>query len=67
MIDDPIPTRRMTINLPIQARPVSRDDNWAGQPAQDPQGGVEAARSPCSHMRGLGRQMCYATRYGVSV
>ncbi|MGH3921747.1 MAG: hypothetical protein ACRDTT_02535 [Pseudonocardiaceae bacterium] len=67
MIDDPTPTRRTAINLPIQARPVSRDDDWVGPPTQDPHGGVEAARSRCSSMRGLARQMCYATNYGVSV
>jgi hypothetical protein len=66
MIDDPTPTRRTTISLPIQARPVSRDD-WTGQPTEDTHGGVVAARSRCSYMRGLARQMCYATQYGVSI
>lgn len=67
MTNDPTPTRRTTINLPIQARPISRDADWVGQPTQDTDGGVEAARSRCSYMHGLARQMCYATDYGTSV
>jgi hypothetical protein len=67
MIEDPVLSRRTTMNLPIQAPPISRDDDWLGTPNQDTVGGVEAARSRCSYMRGLARQMCYATRYGVSI
>ncbi|MCX2185539.1 hypothetical protein KV205_34275 [Streptomyces sp. SKN60] len=47
--------------LPLQARPVRRDEHEAGA---DPRTGVGAAKSPCSTMTGPARQMCYAS-YGV--
>lgn len=55
---------RLTLMLPVQARPVCRAD-WAA-PAHQTEGGVEAAQSVCSNLRGLARQMCYATVYDVS-
>jgi len=31
------------------------------------QSGVEASQTACDNLRGLARQMCYATEYGVSI
>ncbi|MEU0646061.1 hypothetical protein [Streptomyces umbrinus] len=53
------------IRPPLQARPVSRDDESAPA-AQSPGGGVAAARSQCADMTGAARQMCYATKHGIS-
>lgn len=64
-MSSPPRTRRPTFTLPIQARPVHRDEYdlvW-----DESEGGVEAAQSRCSHLTGLARQMCYASQYGVSV
>ncbi|MQA02534.1 MAG: hypothetical protein GEV07_07360 [Streptosporangiales bacterium] len=64
-MSSPLRSRRSTVALPVQARPVNRDHYdlaW-----QESEGGVEAAQSRCSHLRGMARQMCYATQYGVSV
>jgi hypothetical protein len=55
-----------TVRLPIQSRPVHRDD-WTIPSACETARGVEAAQSLCTDLHGMARQMCYATQYGVSV
>jgi len=57
--------RTPALIMPVQAPPIRRTD-WH-EPVFDSGSGVEAAQSRCSHLRGLARQMCYATLYGVSV
>jgi hypothetical protein len=52
--------------LPIQAPPIRRDEH-TGALAPHAEGGLAANQSACSSLRGLARQMCYATTYGVSV
>jgi hypothetical protein len=59
------PPRRPPLRLPAQVPPVARD-RW--DPSAHGSGdGVLAAQSQCSHLRGLARQMCYSTLYGVSI
>lgn len=58
------PSPAATIALPIQAAPVSRDTTQPSPTRGDQ--GLAAAASSCSGLRGLARQLCYATRYGVS-
>jgi hypothetical protein len=56
---------RSALTLPAQALPIRRDQ---AQPARFDTGpGLEAAQSACSGLKGLARQMCYATNYGISV
>jgi hypothetical protein len=54
------------MTLPAQAPPVPRND-WPAESAYESGDGVQAAQSQCSNLRGLARQMCYATVYGESV
>lgn len=55
---------RPALRPPAQAAPVDRE---ASQPAGRQYGdaGIEAAVR-CRDMHGLGQQICYATRYGIS-
>jgi len=54
-----------TIRLPVQSPPISRD-NWMGEAGLG-HSGVEASQTVCDGLKGLARQMCYATEYGVSI
>ena len=56
---------RSSLTLPPQALPVRRDEPLPARSDNAP--GVEAAQSACSGLKGLARQMCYATNYGISV
>lgn len=57
--------RREGIRTPIQAPPVARDER--GEAASSTGVGVLPARSACSGLPGMARQMCYASQYGISV
>ena len=57
---DQLPSR-----LPQQSPPISRDKQR--EEAHLSQSGVEASQTACDNLRGLARQMCYATEYGVSI
>lgn len=59
------PATRPVLALPAQVCPVRRDHALPAQ--RDAGAGLAAAQSVCSDLRGLARQMCYATTYGVSV
>ncbi|GGR00783.1 hypothetical protein GCM10010195_65750 [Kitasatospora griseola] len=54
------------IALPLQARPVNRDEEWTGPAAQRAERGLEASRSRCASLPGIARQMCYQATYGVT-
>jgi hypothetical protein len=53
-----------TINLPVQAPAVLRDV-WTSPAVDQERGGIEAAKTRCSDLQGVARQMCYASEYGV--
>jgi len=53
------------LTLPLQARPVRRDD-WCQPAGRHEVGGAAAARSSCADLPGAARQLCYAARHGVS-
>jgi hypothetical protein len=57
--------KQLTIRLPVQSPPISRDNRIAK--AHLSQSGVEASQTVCDGLRGLARQMCYAVQYGVSI
>jgi hypothetical protein len=52
--------QQLQLMLPRQARPVRRGD-WTAGPARGEEG-IQAAQfqDPCSNLRGLAQQMCYA-------
>ena len=62
----PSRTQQLTIRIPVQSAPVSRDE-WRKKDANLPQSGVTASQTVCDDLRGLARQMCYAVEYGVSI
>ncbi|WP_158697318.1 hypothetical protein [Streptomyces hokutonensis] len=54
-----------TSALPIQSRPIHRDQH--SEPAPGPHNsGVEASKSRCADLTGPARQMCYQALYGLS-
>lgn len=55
------------MNLPPQAKPVSRSLHLPSQTAVTGSDGVTASLSACDNLRGPARQMCYGTQYGISV
>jgi hypothetical protein len=57
--------KQLTIRLPVQSPPISRDNRM--EEAHLSQSGVEASQTVCDGLRGLARQMCYAVEYGVSI
>jgi hypothetical protein len=59
------PTTKPKITLPIQARPVHRDQ-WTTPAGHNGENGVEAAKSRCADLPGAARQMCYSAVYGFS-
>lgn len=59
--------RRATAPGPVQARPIGRDDRLGGTARTAADGGVVAAQSTCAGLTGLAKQMCYASRYGISL
>jgi hypothetical protein len=59
--------RSETMRIPLQSAPVLRDDPISSASPDRNSRGVEPAQSRCSNMKGLARQMCYASLYGVSV
>lgn len=56
---------QLTSRLPAQSPPISRD-NLMGE-ARLSQSGVAASQTDCDNLRGMARQMCYATEYGISI
>lgn len=59
--------RREGITPPIQAPPVARDERGGAASSTGVERGVQPARSACSGLPGVARQMCYASQYGMSV
>ncbi|MFE2302701.1 hypothetical protein ACFXAW_31455 [Streptomyces sp. NPDC059445] len=58
-------TSQPTSTLPIQSRPIQRDQR--SEPSASPHGtGVEASKTRCADLTGPARQLCYQTLYGVS-
>lgn len=58
--------RHPRIALPLQTRPVSRDQDWTAPAAQHAESGVEASKSRCAGLPGIARQMCYQAGYGIT-
>jgi hypothetical protein len=52
---------------PIQAPPVARDERGEAASSTGVERGIVPARSPCSGLPGMARQMCYAAEYGISM
>jgi hypothetical protein len=51
-----------SLHLPLQARPIRRDDH-SSEEAVALAGGVEAA--DCGDLTGMARELCYASQYGI--
>lgn len=58
--------RPVRTTYPIQAPPVARDERGEAASSTGVERGVVPARSPCSQLPGMARQMCYASEYGIS-
>lgn len=58
------PHPRRLPHLPLQARPIRRDDHRSDEEeAAATTGGVEAA--DCGGLTGMAREMCYASQHGI--
>ena len=53
----------LSMHLPLQARPIRRDEQGREEAASAGTGGVEAAG--CGNLTGMARDLCYAEQYGI--